>query len=257
MVAFERDDWEQHWDHFAESAERNPAQLYRRHLIFNHVSDGPTRILDIGSGQGDLAAECLARFPDAEVTGVEFSGSGIRVAESKVQNAVFLHRDLLEPGEPPPGYASWATHAFCSEVLEHVDDPVRLLRHSRAYLQPGCLLVVTVPGGPMSAFDRHIGHRRHFRRAELRGVLEEAGFAVETISAAGFPFFNLYRMLVILRGRKLIDDAASEGLMAQSSAVRLVMGAFRALFRLNLPATPWGWQMVASARVPRGTSSAT
>ena len=32
---------------------------------------------------------------------------------------------------------------------------------------PGCRVVITVPGGPRSAFDKHIGHRRHFDRASI------------------------------------------------------------------------------------------
>ena len=71
-------------------------------------------------------------------------------------------RDLLRDPAPDAEWAGWATHAVCSEVLEHVDEPVVLLRNARSWLAPGCRLVVTVPGGPMSAFDRHIGHRRHF-----------------------------------------------------------------------------------------------
>ena len=57
--------------------------------------------------------------------------------------------------------------------------------------------VVTVPGGPMSAFDRHIGHRRHFSPDDLRAVLLAAGFQVERTTGVGFPFFNLYRLVAI------------------------------------------------------------
>jgi trans-aconitate methyltransferase len=249
VVAVEQDDWEQHWEQFAESAARNPAQIYRRRLVFDCVRDQPARILDIGSGQGDLAADCVVRFPEAHVVGIEVSSSGIRAAQSKVKEAVFLQLDLSQRCAAPPAYERWASHAFCSEVLEHVDDPVSLLRHSRCFLQPGCVLVVTVPGGPMSAFDRHIGHRKHFRRDDLRFVLEEAGFVVDSVRAAGFPFFNLYRLLVLLRGKKLVADAATGGQMDGSLLARSAMATFRALFHLNLSSSPWGWQLVASARV--------
>jgi glycosyltransferase involved in cell wall biosynthesis len=43
-----------------------------------------------------------------------------------------------------------------------VDEPARLLRNARTFLAPGCHLVVTVPGGPRSASDLRIGHRRHY-----------------------------------------------------------------------------------------------
>jgi hypothetical protein len=132
-------------------------------------------------------------------------------------------------------------------VLEHVEDPEALLANTRAYLAPGCRLIVTVPGGPMSAFDRHIGHRRHFTAKSMGGLLEQAGFIVERSVRAGFPFFNLYRLIVLLRGERLVDDVARGG---GTRPARLVMRIFGVLFRLNLTSSPWGWQVLAAARFP-------
>lgn len=252
-MAHAQDDWDRHWDDYAESAERNPAQLYRRRLVLGRLGARPEHLVDIGSGQGDLVAAAVARFPWAEVLGVEGSQSGVRVAQAKVPEAKFVQQDLLQPGQPPAEYQGWATHAVCSEVLEHLDEPVRLLRNSQSYLRPGCRVVVTVPGGPMSAFDRHIGHRRHYRRSELRQLLETAGLEVEDVAAAGFPFFNLYRLVVILRGDKLISELSEEGNAGNSPLARVMMRAFRILFRVNLPRSPWGWQLAATARWPVGT----
>jgi hypothetical protein len=135
----------------------------------------------------------------------------------------------------------------CSEVLEHLDDPAAFLRAARVYLQPGARLLVTVPGGPMSAFDRHIGHRRHFDRRSAGEVMEAGGFDVERVRGAGFPFFNLYRMLVIARGRKLARDVEGEH-GASSAMAKLVMRVFGVLFRLNLGDSSFGWQIVAIGR---------
>jgi SAM-dependent methyltransferase len=243
------DDWDAHWSAYAEAAARNPAQEYRRRLVLQLLAEdgSPERLLDIGSGTGDLALSLRHAFPDADVVGLELSAAGVAVAQEKVSEAVFLQRNLLEDGEPEEGFRGWATHAVCSEVLEHVDDSGRLLANALPYLAPGCLLVVTVPGGPMSAFDRHIGHRRHYRPAELRELLETAGFSVERATGAGFPFFNLYRLVVILRGRRLVADAERGG---AGRVARLTMQMFESLFRLNLASSPWGWQTIALARVP-------
>lgn len=243
------DDWEKHWGDFAESAEVNPAQRYRTRLILSRlgIGNGPARFIDIGSGQGDLAAHVRKVAPRTEILGIELSEAGCQIARSKVPDANFLQRDLLAPAEGPPEmFRSWATHAVCSEVLEHVDSPGRLLRNATPYLSAGCRIVVTVPGGPVSPFDRHIGHRRHYTRKALRDVLEYAGLQVDRVAAAGFPFHNLYRLAVLLRGQKLVGDAAAS---SPSAIMRGVMKAFDLLFRLNLPASPWGWQLVADARL--------
>lgn len=245
-----QDDWSRHWRQYADSAESNPAQAYRRRLILSHLAGTlpVAKVLDIGSGQGDLAAQLRARYPEAEIRGLELSQVGVDIASRKVPSASFFQRDLLLPMELPPEHASWATHAVCSEVLEHVDQPAMLLRHALAYLAPGCRLIVTVPGGPVSSFDRHIGHRKHYTQRDLRRLLLSAGLEVENVRAAGFPFFNLYRLAILLRGEKLISDVASEGTGASSRLARLMMKLFRMLFVLNLESSPWGWQLLATAR---------
>jgi SAM-dependent methyltransferase len=244
------DDWEEHWSEYADSASLNPAQEYRRRLVQQLLAAGPqSRILDVGSGQGDQAAELLTAWPSAEVLGVELSAAGIAIAERKVPAAKFLQHDLTEAWEPPEPYRGWATHAVCSEVLEHLDEPETLLANAAPLMAPGCRLVVTVPGGPRSAFDHHIGHRRHYTPAALRSLLERAGFEVELACGAGFPFFNLYRLTVVARGDKLVDDVAG-GAGSVGGGARLAMQVFDVLFRANLPKTRYGWQIVAVARAP-------
>ena len=251
----ERDNWEQHWREYHHSAEENPAQNYRREVIFSLLelqgSGGSVRLLDIGSGQGDTAAAVLSRYPAAEVMGLELSQTGVELSRTKVPTARFVQRNLLDRIDPPEGQRGWATHAICSEVLEHLDDPGLLLRNARQYMAPGCLLVVTVPGGPMSAFDRHIGHRRHWRPEQIDVLLRDSGYVPERVSGVGFPFFNLYRCMVILRGKKLIEDVSVSPTGTASPAARAAMAVFHRLIRPNLNSSRWGWQMVAKARVPR------
>jgi SAM-dependent methyltransferase len=245
------DDWDRHWRAYAEAAANNPAQAYRRRLVLRRmasIGDGnPARVLDIGSGTGDLAAEIRHAFPAAELLGLDVSSAAVEHAARKVPTATFLQRDLLGGFETEPAYQAWATHAVCSEVLEHLEDPAALLTNTHPYLARGCRLIVTVPGGPMSAFDRYIGHRRHFTANAIRALLEQAGFVVEWSTRAGFPFFNLYRLVVLLRGERLIDDAARGGGRGLS---RHMMRVFGVLFRLNLTRSPWGWQVLAAARFP-------
>jgi SAM-dependent methyltransferase len=252
-AASEEDQWDSHWDEFGKANERNPAQEYRRRLATWLLERRgiPERLLDVGCGNGEFLAAAAARWPSAELLGLELSETAVTAAVRKVPTARLRACDLLADASPSSGEAGWATHAVCSEVLEHVDDPVGLLRSARQWLAPGCRLVVTVPGGPMSAFDHHIGHRRHFSPDDLREVISAAGLRVALVGGAGFPFFNLYRGLVILRGESLIGDARPDAERSPAGlAVRTGMAAFRPLFHLNLPRSPFGWQTVGVAREP-------
>jgi SAM-dependent methyltransferase len=250
------DDWDDHWDRFGEAAEGNPANDYRRDLIVKLLGSPPpgASLLDIGSGQGQFAIEYQRRHPDIEVWGVEHSALGVRRSIRAAAGAGvavrFLERDLLEAVRLDSDQPA-ATHAVCSEVLEHVEDPTTLLRNASALLAPGARVVVTVPGGPRSAFDRHIGHFRHFTAPALERVLSDAGLHVERVYRAGFPFFNLYKLAVILRGRRLVEEMDSRPAGARPSKLEAVVtGFFRRGFRLNRDDSRFGWQLAAVARMP-------
>lgn len=240
------DDWDQHWTQFKEAAEMGPSPKYRRRLIWSVLGikgrGESVRLLEIGSGMGEFAGEFCTRYPSAKFLGVELSAVGVEMSSKLVPTAQFLQRDLLSDPVTKDGFDFKGTDALCSEVLEHLEDPVKLLRSATVYMQPGCRLIVTVPGGPMNAFYKHIGHRRHYSPDDMRQLLETAGFKVERSMGAGFPFFNLFRLLLTLRGEKLITNVSGK----PSLLVRFAMGMFDVLFRLNL--MRWGWQTVAIAR---------
>jgi 2-polyprenyl-3-methyl-5-hydroxy-6-metoxy-1,4-benzoquinol methylase len=247
--------WNEYWSEFGEAAFANPANLYRERLILRHLGapGRGARILDIGSGQGELILRLSERFPDAEYRGIEYSESGVRRSRRMAAQVgvpvQFAQRDLLHAADVDSSERAWATHAVCSEVLEHVDEPWVLLQNAGTYLAPGCRVVITVPAGPRSAFDRSIGHRRHFTPTRLRSVLEAAGLTVERIDRAGFPFFNLYRISVIARGRRLVGDVSGGDGGPQSQVARLALRGFDLSFRANIPRSPLGWQLVAVAQL--------
>lgn len=250
------DDWEAHWGDYASTAEDNPAQAYRRRRAFSLLEGaGPvSRLLDIGAGQGDLLRFAADRFLAADLAGLELSRTGVEACRQKVPGAHVVQRNLLLDEPVDPALAGWASHAVCSEVLEHVDDPALLLRRAQPYLAPGCTVVITVPGGPRSAFDRHIGHRAHFTRRRLEDVLRSSGLEPALVQAAGFPAFNLYKLAVIARGERLVDDVrATEATPTRATKLAgLAMRGFDPLFRFAaLPSSPLGWQLLAVARVPR------
>jgi trans-aconitate methyltransferase len=243
-----KDNWEKHWQAFAGSAQKNPAQAYRRRFIFSRLSLGktkaPVRLLDVGSGQGDLVLAIKTRFPQAEILGVELSKAGIEIARKKLAQAMFIQQDLLHYQTPPAGFRSWATHAVCAEVLERVDRPEQILKNIKSYLAPGSKLVITVPGGPITAYDKHIGHRRHYSRRNLRQVVQQAGgYRIRSVVAAGFPWFNLYRLVVLARGEKLVQDMDTHKNTRLQFVAYVIMNIFFLLFHFNC--NFWGWQIIA------------
>jgi SAM-dependent methyltransferase len=240
------DDWDRHWTDFSAAGDMAPATRYRQQLCIRLLAltapgEG-VRLLDIGSGTGAFAELFCSRFSKARLRGLELSQTGVDLAACRVPHAEFLQRDLIAPSPNCEDRPFRATHAVCSEVLEHLDDPLTFLRNTKSHMAPDCRLVVTVPGGKPNAFDTYIGHRRHYSAQDLRQLLQTAGFEVELATGVGFPFFNMYRLVTTWRGERLKQDVSGP----PSLTVRMGMMIFGFLFRFNL--MRWGWQTVAVAR---------
>jgi 2-polyprenyl-3-methyl-5-hydroxy-6-metoxy-1,4-benzoquinol methylase len=247
------DNWDEHWADFSGAASDNPAQHFRHRLLSKLVrGKNPNTLIDIGSGQGDLLELLSHDAPNVRLAGVELSHVGVEQTLQKVPRANVFQVDLLEADTSQRLRDIRADAATCCEVLEHLDDPSSFLQAARDALAPGATIFVTVPGGPRSEFDRVIGHRRHYSPVELRQLLEQSGFKVSTAYGAGFPFFNLYRLVVIARGEKVVTDVGSQG-MGRLAAV--VMKVFGILLRFNVPRSRWGWQTVAVATVEPGAGA--
>jgi SAM-dependent methyltransferase len=250
----ESDDWNRHWGTFGDAVSGNPATVYRSRLILKLLGnvDSDAVVLEIGCGQGEFTLLLAETYPQAEVRGIDISAEGVvratEMARTRQLSVTFARRDLLQTAELDNEDRGRATLAVCSEVLEHVDRPDVLLHNAADYLAPGCRFVVTVPGGPRSAFDRHIGHRRHFTAGRLRRLLEESSFEDIRIHRAGFPFFDLYRLLVIARGKRLIADVEESKTALGEGTSGAALRFFNRAFRYNLESSPFGWQLLAVAR---------
>lgn len=208
-----------------------------------------TRLIDFGCGDGSLLLRLRPLYPDAQFAGIDGADAGIAKARARLPDCGFANIDLNKASNVSHGLLPFHGNVgICTEVLEHLDDPVAALVTCKSLLDKGARLVITVPAGPMAASDRHFGHRKHYTIPILQQELRAAGLEVEGIWAAGFPFQNLYRLLVILRGQAAINDQIGETSASFSLLSKLAFATFRMLFHANLFWPPLGWQIFAVAR---------
>ena len=229
-------------------------RAFRRELVVHWLRNRSPAInghlLDIGSGQGDLVASLTRIFPSAAIAGVGIERHRhCTVSRRSAQAHFFRRRPPVNsrPRRRPPGVGRTGRVQRGPRTRRRTQ-PVP--HQCSSLSRPGALLFITVPGGPISAFDRHIGHRRHFTHASLERLIRDAGLISEKVRGVGFPFFNFYRMAVILRGNGLIKDVSNENDHRLSWPARMAMDAFALVLKRRLNSTSLGWQMTAQVRKP-------
>jgi SAM-dependent methyltransferase len=241
------------WERYGALDALSPAAFHRRRLIRKLALEFMPRaasVIDVGCGQGQLLVELRRALPGARLTGADLSAESRRKAAQRCPEARILSLDLDGDGFDfdHEDLISAFDFAVCSEVLEHLEhDRLGAARLARL-LTPGGVAVVTVPGGKKSRFDELIGHRRHYRKQELRHVLESAGLRVERLVAWGFPFHNLYRSAVRVASRFAFKGGKAQTSALADRAYALTGRVLTPLYYANRPY--WGEQLIAVVRRP-------
>lgn len=177
-----------------------PRHDYRESLVMRRIARTvlPGRdALDAGAGAGSMARRLAAA--GCHVTAVDDSPAFVeRLGRLLMDAPNGPHRALRGDVTRLPVDDGSAHLVVCAEVLEHVDDDAAAARELARVLQPGGLLVVTVPAGPerFDWTDRWAGHRRRYTTARLEGLLREAGLDEVEVTAWGFPLTGLYHRRV-------------------------------------------------------------
>jgi SAM-dependent methyltransferase len=141
------------------------------------------RLLEVGSGVGNFTASLLDRDLVVAVEPVPAYLAEAHRRLGSPPNLVTLAMAVEDPRLP----RALAPHALDSalllNVLEHVSDDVRGLRHVAEALVPGARVVIQVPAHRWlyGAADRALGHRRRYSPAGLRRVIDAAGLVAERV----------------------------------------------------------------------------
>ncbi|MGI8468415.1 MAG: class I SAM-dependent methyltransferase [Pyrinomonadaceae bacterium] len=175
------------------------------------------RIIDIGCGDG-FHLELLRDFGEKswQLEGVDADERAASVAEKK---NLKIHCGLLENLDLPQEFYDLALLIM---TVEHVADPVRLLRDVRSILRPGGRVVIVTDNTESLDFklfkNRHWGgyhfprHWNLFNSQTMRRLAEKTGMEVESLRTQVSPVNWVYS----IRNR-LTDSQAPTWLVEQFS----------------------------------------
>lgn len=130
--------------------------------------------MEVGGGHGLFLAEAMRLIPNGEsFTMVDISPASLAMAKEFVPADPRLTFTLADVFSHE--VESKVDFITMGEVMEHVEDPVKLLARLRHFLKDAGRVFITTPTDSPA-----IDHIFHFKSAEhIREVIDQAGFAVD------------------------------------------------------------------------------
>jgi 2-polyprenyl-3-methyl-5-hydroxy-6-metoxy-1,4-benzoquinol methylase len=163
-------------------------------------------LLDLPCGDGTLTALFINNFK--RVVGVDASSKHLEVARKRAPKAKF-YECLIEEFSPGEQF----DNVVMLNILEHVADPVAVLRKAATLLKEDGLLIVHVPNA--NAINRHIavsmgtlesleelspfdikvaGHRRSYTISSLEQEFIEAGLSIKSTGGIFYKMLSTAQM---------------------------------------------------------------
>jgi SAM-dependent methyltransferase len=136
--------------------------------VVRHFPSG-TRLLDIGCGNAWLGDH----FED--YTGIDVSQEAVNAARSKGREVIQADVD-----QPLPFADASFDGVVLKDVLEHVADPVALVREVLRVVRPGGRAFASSPDAQRWVWDDYT-HRRPFTRKAFRLLFADQGFEVQRV----------------------------------------------------------------------------
>jgi SAM-dependent methyltransferase len=138
---------------------------------------GAATLIDVGCG---TAAKLAALHPGFDLVGVDY-GQNIRICRETYPFGLWLEADF-DADAPIPVPDPRGAIVICSDVIEHVRTPERLLGQLRRLLYDGAVaLILTTPERELRRGRKHAGpppnpaHTREWALGELRGFMRDEG----------------------------------------------------------------------------------
>lgn len=191
----------------------NHADLMQRY-VFPHIPFTPARILDAGCGTGNLTLDTARRFPNARITGVDFSEASLDRArtlasEAGITNLQFRWHDLMQPfsAEDTATRYDLVTSIGC---IHHTPDPHRCLRNLRGVLADNGIFIICIYG-------KHGRIETELRRELVDHIRKAAGKSNRELLELQYKFYgepvlatNRLRKLPELTPRFLFSTALNK-----------------------------------------------
>ena len=195
-------------------------------------------MLDAGCGTGGLLRHLQTEQPSWRLSGVDFSPMACQLARERT-GATITESSITRL---PFADGSFSAVTSC-DVLCQVEQPEEALREFVRCLQPGGVVVLTMPAYPWlySYHDRQVANLRRYTRRGVKEILQTAG-----LNPVYSSYWNTLPFPLAVLRRKIFPPANP------TSDVRLYPAPLEAMFNAMM-AIEHTWLRVGG-RLPYGSS---
>lgn len=174
-------------------------------------------VLEIGCANGGTLTEIRNRYPNAKVYGTEINAHAAALA---VHFAEVVVNDMEE--QNLPFHKNMFDYIIFGDVLEHLHEPLEILKYCREFLREGGYIIASIPNvmhisvmeqllhGNFSYSEWGLLDKTHihmFTYNEIIRTFHEAGYEIEMMETT--------KQLISEKQEKLIDDILSLGFEAE------------------------------------------
>lgn len=161
--------------------------------ILEHFTESKT-ILELGFGEGNFTDYLINSGKSVEI--IEGAEMLVEQARAKYQDKVKVHHALFSEFVPKEKFK----YILATNILEHVEDPVDVLKCIKKWLAPDGMILITVPNSEsihrrlavlmgiqpqldtLSARDHLVGHLRVYNSKSLEKDINLADLRIEHLT---------------------------------------------------------------------------
>lgn len=197
------------WDPSSEFKPLHAINPLRLGWIQEHVSIAGKKVLDVGCG-GGILAESMA-VAGAQAKGIDLSEKALKVADlHSLETGVKVEYEYISAESLAQKEAGQYDVVTCMEMLEHVPDPLSIIKSCAALAKPGGkVFFSTLNRNPKSYLFAIIGaeyllrilpkgthdYKKFIKPSELNEFIREAGLELnELIGLSYNPITEVYSL---------------------------------------------------------------
>jgi len=199
-----------------------------RHELIQMVEGSGNKILDIGCGEGQTGWVLKESGKAREVVGIELNEDAAKRAEGRLDKVIIGDVEKIIFSFQP----EYFDYIILGDVVEHLIDPWRMIKQLSQFLTREGFLIVSIPNigywrvlKDLILFDKweyqeegilDKAHLRFFTKRSMIGMMNKAGFELESIVARRSmgikaKLFNLFTLgifrkffesVYVIKGRK-------------------------------------------------------